>query len=129
MRQEFEKILGKTAASFQLEEAEPEGESTKIHSSSPPRDICSHHQHLVDVIDSPFHSKFFSFVLHNSSSCFQALQKICLASHIRGMADLLDANPIQHLEVALLGSPAAHVIDLLSGGWLQIKLVPMTTLI
>ena len=45
------------------------------------------------------------------------------------MADLLDANPIQQLEVALLGSPAAHVIDLLSGGWLQIKLVPMSTLI
>ena len=38
---------------------------------------------MSPVIDSPFHSKFFSFVLHNSLSHFQALQKICLASHIR----------------------------------------------
>ena len=43
MRQEFQKTLGKMAASLQLEEAEPEGESFEICSSSPPRVIWSHH--------------------------------------------------------------------------------------
>ena len=45
------------------------------------------------------------------------------------MADLLHANAIQQLEVALLGSPAVQVIDLLACGWVQTKPVPMTTLI
>ena len=45
------------------------------------------------------------------------------------MADLLHANAIQQLEVALLGSPAAQIIDLLSGEWVQAKPVPKTTLI
>ena len=63
--------------------------------------------YMSPMIDSPIHSKFFSFVLHNSSSHFQALQKIYLASHIRSMADLLHADVIQQLEVALLGSPEA----------------------
>ena len=40
------------------------------------------------------------------------------------MADPLHADIIQQLEVALLGSPAAQVIDLLSGGWVQTKPVP-----
>ena len=35
------------------------------------------------------------------------------------MADLLHANGIQQLEVALVGSPAAQVIDLLSEGLVQ----------
>ena len=43
------------------------------------------------------------------------------------MADLLHINAIQQLEVALLGSPAAQVIDLLSGGWVQTKPVHTTT--
>ena len=42
--------LGKMVASLQLEEAEPEGESTETHSSSPPRVICSHCQHLTDYV-------------------------------------------------------------------------------
>ena len=83
---------------------------------------------MSPAIISPFHSKFFSFVLHNSSSYFQALQKICHASHIRSMADVLHANTVQQQEVALLGSPAAQVIDLLSGAWMQSKPVPMTTI-
>ena len=78
---------------------------------------------------SPFHSKFFSFVLHSLSSHFLALQKICLARHIKSMADLLHADAVQQLEVALLGSPAAQIIDLLSDEWVQTKPVPMTTLI
>ena len=44
----------------------------------------------------------------------QALQKICLADHIRKMANQLHADAIQQLEVALLGSPAAEVMDILS---------------
>ena len=37
-------------ASLQSEETQPEGESAEIHSSSPPRVICSHHQHLADYV-------------------------------------------------------------------------------
>ena len=44
------------------------------------------------------------------------LQKICLANHIRSLADLPHADVIQQLEVALLGSPADHLIYLLSTG-------------
>ena len=84
---------------------------------------------ISPVIDSLFHSNFFFVVLHNSFSHFQALQKICLASHIRSMAELLHVGIIQQLEVTLLGSPSAQVIDLLIGGWVQTKPVPMTTLI
>ena len=62
-------------------------------------------------------------------SHLQALQKFCLVSHIRSMAYLLHANAIQQLEVALLGSPAAQVIDLLSGRWMQTKPLLMTTLV
>ena len=39
IRQEFQKTLGKMVTSLQLEEKEPEGESTEICSSSPPRVI------------------------------------------------------------------------------------------
>ena len=42
--------LGKGVAFLQSEEAEPEGESTEIQSSSPPRVICLHHQHLTDYV-------------------------------------------------------------------------------
>ena len=45
------------------------------------------------------------------------------------MADLLHADAIQQLEVALLGPPVAQVIDLLSGRWVQTKPVPTTHLI
>ena len=80
---------------------------------------------MSPAINSPFHFKI-SFVLHNLSSFFQALQKICQASHIRSMADLLHADTIQQLEVALLGSPAAQILDLLSGQRVQNKPAPMT---
>ena len=73
---------------------------------------------------------FFSFQISyghfpssgSSLSCifhhllFLALQKIHLANHIKRMADLLHVDTVQQLEVALLGSPAADVIDLLSAG-------------
>ena len=45
---------------------------------------------------------------------FRALQKICLAYHIKIMVDLLHADAVQQLEVALLGPPAASLVDLLS---------------
>ena len=60
---------------------------------------------------------------------FQALQKICLANHIKSMAELLHAEAIQQLEVALLGSPNAHIIDLLLAGWIQMTPVSMRTVI
>ena len=50
---------------------------------------------------------------------FQALQKIHLADHIKRMVELLHANANQQLEVALLGSPAAQVLDLLAAGMRQ----------
>ena len=45
---------------------------------------------------------------------FHALQKIGLADNIRKKADQLHADAIQLLEVALFGSAAAEVMDLLS---------------
>ena len=68
-----------------------------------------------------------SFNLLNLSCHLQALQQIYLADHIRWMADLLHADAIQQLEVALLGSPGLEVIDLLSGGLVQAKAVTITT--
>ena len=65
------------------------------------------------------HFNFLSSILLNPSFHLQALQKICLANHIRHMADLLQADAVQQLEVALLGSPAAQVVDLLSRGLAQ----------
>ena len=50
---------------------------------------------------------------------FQALQKICLVNHVKSRAELLHADVIQQLEVALLGSLAAQVIDLLATGGMQ----------
>ena len=42
------------------------------------------------------------------------MQKICLAYHIQNLAELLHADAIQQLEVVLLGTPAAKVLDVLS---------------
>ena len=42
------------------------------------------------------------------------------------MADLMHADAIQQLEVALLGSPAVEVVDLLSGGLSQSGPVTVT---
>ena len=72
--------------------------------------------HFLDHFLISFHP---SYSIHHPH--LQALQKIHLANHIRHMADLLHADTVQQLEVALLGSPAAQVIDLLSGGLMQIK--------
>ena len=43
----------------------------------------------------------------------QALQKIRLANHIHSLAELLHADAIQQLELALLGSLAAKLLDVL----------------
>ena len=47
---------------------------------------------------------------------FQAFQKIHLSQNIRGMADLIYTNVIQQLKVALLGSPAAKILDIICAG-------------
>ena len=44
----------------------------------------------------------------------QDLQKIRLANHIHSVVQLLHADTIQQLELALLGSPAAKLLDVLS---------------
>ena len=48
------------------------------------------------------------------------MQKIWLANHIKSMAELFHANAIQQLEAALLGSPAAQVLDLLTTRVMQL---------
>ena len=50
---------------------------------------------------------------------FQVLQKIHLADHIKRMAELLHADAIQQLEVAILGSPATQILDLHGAGMRQ----------
>ena len=45
------------------------------------------------------------------------------------MADLLHADAIQQLEVTLMGSPAAQIIDLLSGGLAQSSAATTATLL
>ena len=42
----------------------------------------------------------------------QALQKVCLANHIQSLAELLHADAVQQLEAALLGTPAAKILDM-----------------
>ena len=43
----------------------------------------------------------------------QALQKIWLANHMHSLAELLHADAVQQLEVALLGTLAAKILDVL----------------
>ena len=43
----------------------------------------------------------------------QALQKIRLANHIHSLVELLHADVMQQLELALLGSPVARLLDVL----------------
>ena len=69
--------------------------------------------HFPDCIN------FLSSISLNPSSHLEALQKIHLANHIRWMADLLYTNAVHQLEVALLGSPASEVMDLLSSVLVQ----------
>ena len=70
----------------------------------------------------------FSSSIHYPVS-FQALQKICLVNHIKSMAELLHADAIQQLEVTLLGSPTAQILDLLSVGGEQLTPAPKGTVI
>ena len=44
----------------------------------------------------------------------QALQKIHLTNHIQSLVELLHADAVQQLEVALLGTLAARILDMLS---------------
>ena len=51
MRQEFQHTLCEAATSLQVAEAEPpEGEDTEVHSDSPCRVTCTHHQHKADYV-------------------------------------------------------------------------------
>ena len=43
----------------------------------------------------------------------QALQQICLTNHICSLTELLHTDAMQQLEVALLGLPAARILDIL----------------
>ena len=64
-----------------------------------------------------FLSHFWSFSFIHSSMFplfLQTLQKIHLADHIHSLAELLHTDALHQLEVALLGSPAANLIDVLS---------------
>ena len=56
----------------------------------------------------------YALELNTSSPFLSGLAKIWLANHIKSMAELLHADMIQQLEVALLGSPVAQLIDLLA---------------
>ena len=44
----------------------------------------------------------------------QALQKICLPNHMHSFTELLHADAIQQLEIALLGMPVAKILDALT---------------
>ena len=69
------------------------------------------------------HSNFIPSISFDLSSHLWALQKIQLASHIRCMADLLHVVAIQQLEVAVLGSPTAQVVNLLAHGLVPSSIV------
>ena len=57
---------------------------------------------LLVFLDITIYSLITAFVFT------QALQKIRLANHIHSLAELLHADAIQQLELALLGSPVAR---------------------
>ena len=63
---------------------------------------------LLVLLCAAVHSFITPFV------CIQALQKIRLANHIHNVAELLHADAMQQLELALMGSPAAKLSDVLS---------------
>ena len=54
---------------------------------------------------------FYKFITAFCST--QALQKIHLANHIHSLAELLHADAIQQLEITLLGTPVAKILDIL----------------
>ena len=81
------------------------------------RGILFHAYFLIDLLT---YSGFFMFLSSTPHPVFfQALQKILFVDHIKRMAELLHANGIQQLEVALLGSPTVQIIDLLIAGMRQ----------
>ena len=65
---------------------------------------------LLVLLGITIYSLFIAFVFT------QTLQKIRLANHICSLVELLHANVIQQLELALLGSPAARLLDVLAMG-------------
>ena len=68
-----------------------------------------------------------SYTIQSPSLHFQAQLNICLADHIRRMGNQLHADAIQQLEVALLGTPAAEVVDLLSASLSKSKPATVAT--
>ena len=98
MRQKFRESLKDTMAGSQAPEPEPlEGDSTEPCSVSPSWVLKLHHQHLADYV------RLFMEEGEEMSMgedwatplVTEGLQKIHLASHIRCMADLLQADAIQ----------------------------------
>ena len=86
---------------------------------------------LLVILDITIYSLFSAFVLT------QALQKIRLVNHNHSLAELLHADIMQQLELALLGSPVARLLDVLLMGIQQqimsscstaVPLHPSTTL-
>ena len=127
MRKKFRESLKDTMAGSHTPEPEPlKGNSTEPHSISPPQVLRLYHQHLADYVRL-FMEEGEEMSMGEDWAALlvtDALQKICLVSHIRHMADLLQADAIQQLEVALLGTLAVQVVDLLPGG-----LAPSSTLV
>ena len=104
-----------TVAGSQVPEPEPlEGDNKEPSIISPQWVIKSHHQHLADYVR--LFMEEGQEMSMGAPLVTDALQKIHLASHIRCMVDLLHADVIQQLEMALLRTPAAQVIYLLLGG-------------
>ena len=105
--------------SVQSEKPEPSGsESKEIRCGSPPRVTHTHCKHLADYM-CIFMDGGEEMRMGEDWAAplvMETLQKICLASHIRHMADLLHTDAIQQLEVALLGMPTSQVIEVLAGG-------------
>ena len=62
------------------------------------------------ILDITIYSHFPAFVLT------QALQKIRLANHICSLTELLYTDVMQQLELVLLGSPVARLLDVLAMG-------------
>ena len=132
MRQEFKQSLEEAAASTQVREEElNESENTENGSDSPPRVIHSHQQHLADYIQICMEEgkKDDSGWGQGSSldywGRFFFLCPLWLILHFRPSACWCNTTAWR----ALLGSPAAQVIDLLSEGLVQTKSVPTTSLI
>ena len=61
--------------------------------------------------DPPVYCNLFTHYCFVST---QALQKICVASHIHSLAELLHADTVQQLELALLGLLVARILDILA---------------